>query len=57
MFFAKAYTNLSLPQIGDYFGGKDHTTVLHACKKITELLQSDPNMKKDHDNLQHLLMG
>ncbi len=57
MSFAKQFTNMSLPQIGDRFGGRDHTTVLHACKKIAELLQSDLKMKEDHTNLQRLLGG
>ena len=37
MFLAKELTNYSLPEIGEAFGGRDHTTVIHACKKITEL--------------------
>ncbi|MGI9311367.1 MAG: chromosomal replication initiator protein DnaA [bacterium] len=54
MYFAKEYTNLSLPQIGDRFGGRDHTTVLHACRKIAELIQTDAKMKEDQRNLQRL---
>ncbi len=54
MFLAKEYTHLSLPQIGDRFGGRDHTTVLHACRKITELLQTDAKTKEDYRNLQRL---
>ena len=54
MYLAKEYTNLSLPQIGDRFGGRDHTTVLHACRKITELLQIDAKIKEDYRNLQRL---
>ena len=57
MSFTKQFTNMSLPQIGDHFGGRDHTTVLHACRKIDELLQSDPRMKEDHNNLKRLLGG
>lgn len=55
MYLAKEYTSISLPQIGDRFGGRDHTTVLHACRKITELLQTDTKIKEDCRNLQHLL--
>lgn len=54
MALAKEYTNMSLPQIGDRFGGRDHTTVLHACRKIEELLQSDTKVQEDHRNLQRL---
>ncbi len=54
MFLAKELTSLSLPQIGDRFGGRDHTTVLHACRRITELLQTDAKIKEDYRNLQRL---
>ena len=57
MYFAKEYTNTSLPQIGDRFGGRDHTTVLHACRKIEELLQTDAKMQEDHRNLEQLFGG
>ena len=54
MYFAKQCTHLSLPQIGDHFGGRDHTTVLHACRKVEELLQTDTAIQEDHRNLQRL---
>jgi len=57
MALAKELTNLSLPDIGDAFGGRDHTTVLHACRKVGELLQSDSKTKEDYENLQKLLSG
>ena len=57
MYFTKEYTNMSLPQIGDRFGGRDHTTVLHACRKIENLIQTDPRIKEDHRNLQRLFGG
>ena len=57
MSLAKELTNLSLPEIGDAFGGRDHTTVLHACRKINELLQQDAKVKEDYENLQKLLSG
>jgi len=44
-------TNHSLPEIGDAFGGRDHTTVLHACRKIAELRESDADICEDYKNL------
>ncbi len=55
MALAKELTNHSLPEIGDAFGGRDHTTVLHACRKIAELCESDARMKEDYTNLLRLL--
>ncbi len=57
MALAKELTNLSLPDIGDAFGGRDHTTVLHACRKVDELIKSDSKTKEDYENLQKLLSG
>ena len=57
MALAKELTNLSLPDIGDAFGGRDHTTVLHACRKVDELLKTDSKTKEDYENLQKLLSG
>jgi len=57
MCLAKELTSLSLPDIGDAFGGRDHTTVIHACRKIEELLGSDPKTKEDYSNLQKLLIS
>lgn len=51
MYLAKDLTNHSLPEIGDAFGGRDHTTVLHACRKIKELLESDADIREDVKNL------
>ncbi len=51
MALAKNLTNHSLPEIGNAFGGRDHTTVLHACKKITELRASDNKVDEDFNNL------
>ncbi len=51
MYLAKDLTNHSLPEIGDAFGGRDHTTVLHACRKIKELLDSDADIREDVKNL------
>jgi len=54
MYFAKQCTSLSLPQIGDNFGGRDHTTVIHACRKVESLLQTDAAFIEDHRHLQRL---
>ncbi len=51
MALAKELTTHSLPEIGDAFGGRDHTTVLHACRKIAELRESDARMNQDYNNL------
>ena len=51
MALCKELTNHSLPEIGDAFGGRDHTTVLHACRKIEELREADQRMAEDHSNL------
>jgi chromosomal replication initiator protein len=55
MALAKELTTLSLPDIGDAFGGRDHTTVIHACRKVEELLRDDLKTKEDYENLQKLL--
>jgi len=51
MSLAKELTSHSLPEIGDSFGGRDHTTVLHACRKIAELREADARVKEDYYNL------
>lgn len=51
MYLAKDLTHHSLPEIGDAFGGRDHTTVLHACRKIKELQESDADIREDVKNL------
>lgn len=55
MCLSKEITNHSLPEIGEAFGGRDHTTVLHACKKIKELRQSDGDVNEDYLNLLRIL--
>lgn len=57
MALAKEMTSMSLPEIGDAFGGRDHTTVLHAQRKVEELVRNDSKMKEDYLNLQRLLGG
>ena len=51
MTLAKELSNHSLPEIGDAFGGRDHTTVIHACRKINELRRSDALVEEDYQNL------
>jgi len=51
MALAKELTSHSLPEIGDAFGGRDHTTVLHATRKVVELKESDPRVAEDYRNL------
>lgn len=55
MALSKELTNHSLPEIGDSFGGRDHTTVLHACRKIEELRESNRDIREDYNNLLRLL--
>jgi chromosomal replication initiator protein len=55
MSLAKELTNHSLPEIGDAFGGRDHTTVLHACKKIVEVCKTDNKINEDLINLRRAL--
>ena len=51
MALAKELTNHSLPEIGDAFGGRDHTTVLYGCRKISELRDADVRVNEDYQNL------
>ncbi|HAK50626.1 MAG TPA: chromosomal replication initiator protein DnaA [Gammaproteobacteria bacterium] len=55
MALAKELTNHSLPEIGDSFGGKDHTTVLHAVRRIEELRESKRDIDEDYNNLLRML--
>jgi chromosomal replication initiator protein len=57
MALAKELTEHSLPEIGKAFGGRDHTTVLHACRTIRELSSTDGRLRADWDKLQHALTG
>ena len=55
MFLAKELTNYSLPEIGESFGGRDHTTVIHACKKINELRSANLDIEEDYRKLLRVL--
>jgi chromosomal replication initiator protein len=55
MALAKDLTQMSLPAIGEAFGGRDHTTVLHACKTIASLRQTDATMNHDYNVLAQIL--
>lgn len=55
MSIAKELTNHSLPEIGESFGGRDHTTVLHACRKVKELEGIDREVQRDLKNLYRTL--
>lgn len=55
MALAKELTSHSLPEIGMSFGGRDHTTVLHACRKISELEDSSADIREDVKNLKRIL--
>ncbi|MDH5784311.1 MAG: chromosomal replication initiator protein DnaA [Chromatiales bacterium] len=55
MALSKELTNHSLPEIGDAFGGRDHTTIIHGCKKVAELKESDQAISDDYANLLRIL--
>ena len=55
MTLAKELTTHSLPEIGESFGGRDHTTVLHACRKVKELRDGNADIREDYNNLMRLL--
>jgi len=57
MYLAKQMTSRSLPEIGRKFGGRDHTTVMHAVRKIDDLRRTDSALEDDINRLSHLLEG
>ncbi len=57
MYLAKQLTSRSLPEIGRKFGGRDHTTVMHAVRKVEELREQDPGFAEDVDLLRRMLEG
>ena len=57
MYLAKQLTTRSLPEIGRKFGGRDHTTVMHAVRKIEELKRTDPALAEDVELLRRMLQS
>jgi chromosomal replication initiator protein len=57
MFMAKELTPLSLPEIGKYYGGKDHTTVMYAVRKIRQIMDHDPDFAEDMQTLRQKILG
>jgi chromosomal replication initiator protein len=57
MALAKELTRHSLPEIGDAFGGRDHTTVLHACRRVKALRETETRVDEDYKNLFRTLTG
>jgi chromosomal replication initiator protein len=57
MYLIREESNISLPQIGEVIGGRDHTTVLYACEKITDLIESDDRFRKQVVDLRERLYG
>jgi chromosomal replication initiator protein len=55
MYLAKSITTRSLPEIGRKFGGRDHTTVIHAIKTIEEIMVNDPSLAEDIELLTRIL--
>jgi chromosomal replication initiator protein len=55
MFLIRKYTGIGFKEIGHYFGGKDHTTILHACTKIESNLETDPLIREAVESIQNLL--
>ena len=57
MSLTKELTNLSLPAIGDAFGGRDHTTVMHGVKNVAKLRIEDPELAQDYEKLLILIQN
>lgn len=57
MTLARELTQLSLPEIGQAFGGRDHTTVMHACQRVQGLQEADTRVREDYSNLLRTLTG
>lgn len=57
MYLARSLTDTSLPQIGEHFGGRDHTTVLHACTKISQSIEQDPQLAATISDLRKRILG
>jgi chromosomal replication initiator protein len=52
MYFARKHTRYSLEEIGGYFGGRDHTTVLHAVRTVTEDMKADPQVAEQINHIE-----
>jgi chromosomal replication initiator protein len=57
MTLSRELTQMSLPEIGQAFGGRDHTTVMHACQRVQELQEADTRIREDYSNLVRILTG
>src|SRR5690606_23191185 len=57
MYLSRELTDFSLPKIGEEFGGRDHTTVIHAHNKISQLIKSDPQLQKQIDEIIDILIN
>jgi chromosomal replication initiator protein len=57
MALTKELTSMSLPEIGEAFGGRDHTTVLHACRQVASLRDSDPAIGREYQMIEQSLKG
>ena len=55
MYLSRELTDYSLPKIGEEFGGRDHTTVIHAHEKISKLLQTDPHLQRQMKEINEML--
>jgi len=55
MYLSRELTDFSLPKIGEEFGGRDHTTVIHAHEKISKLVQTDPQLQKQLKEINEML--
>ena len=55
MYLSRSFTKASYPEIGDKFGGKDHTTVMHAVKKISQQKEKDPDLRAQLESLERQL--
>jgi len=57
MYLMREETDCSLGQIGQHLGGRDHTTIMHGCEKITHLLKSNPDLRREVDDIRAVLYG
>jgi chromosomal replication initiator protein len=57
MYLLRKEVNVSLPQIGEAFGGRDHTTVMHACSKVADLIERDDRLRRQILQIREQLFG